>query len=319
MTSCLKKTLGVGTLIFFVGCSTDSALFVEKEDSNLQPNSKLDCWNPGLDPDDPDYFEPIHDPDCYNPDIPYPDDDGFSNDGENNQNGNPDPGHNDNSGDENSDPGHPDDQFVKQPIDDDFDDRWLDTHCSTGTALPSHLALSSAAKDIDLLKIRRPHLVEEALNLTAQDVRGPLLVQKAERVLYAIDLRGGTSIRANHIDLIEHNRGPVKLSALSVEQLTDLRGPLKVTAHNIGNIYDNRGPLCISAHSVDRLENNRGPVRLFGQTKDGQRARIEVIENTRGPIFLDNIDVGRIENARGPIFIRNGSVDERIDHKGPVR
>ncbi len=324
MTRSLKLILGsLGVSFFLIGCSDID--FVPAEGLSSQGN-KANCWYPQLDPDDPDYFEPIHDPDCYDPMVPFPDPDadpdapapGDDMNNDNNMNDGNDNGMNDDNNMNNGNDNNMNDgDLVKQPVPDNSGDAWLDTHCSKGGGMIAPLQISANASDVNLSSQRGRTLVSEARNLSAENMRGPLLVQKADRVTHLLDLRGGTAVFANHIDLVEFNRGPVDLSAQSVGSLMNLRGPLRVNAGKIDTIYDNRGPLCVSTHRLAEIDNSNGPIRIFGVSQNGERAKIDVIRNTRGPIFIYNADVGRIENANGPVFVHEGSVGETINRRGP--
>ncbi len=163
---------------------------------------------------------------------------------------------------------------------------WLKARCFRRGSASDISALSPEAPVLDLLGLRGFHIFREARRLSAENIRGVLLVGLAAEVDYVVDLRGKLHLNAQRVDLVEKTRGPV----------------------------------CLSAQSVGSLENMRGPIKILGSAAAGERTRVETITNTRGLLILDQVDVGRLENHRGVIVLKGDSVIESLsDHRGWVR
>jgi hypothetical protein len=191
------------------------------------------------------------------------------------------------------------------------DNRWQERNCRVEKA--EQVAVGADAEDVAVVGARGRLKLYQSKNLIISDSRGFFDGGKSLSARVT-DFDGRLTIVTNILNSLSQVKGPVRVTALGAGQLTDLKGPLHASLDQAQAITGHRGPICLITTSMNEIIDSKGPIAIFG----GTGAELQLIKDSEGSLYLENVNLGRLENHVGPIFLKNSKVFEFVNSTGRV-
>lgn len=157
-----------------------------------------------------------------------------------------------------------------------------------------------------------------SVDISINDFRGILRIDRAERVREFNNVRGIVQLTARNVERINDVRSLMLINAVNLGAINGedrYGGALGVVARTVGDIKNVRGLSCISAESVGTISNIRGGTRILGPKEGGT---VESIEDIRGITWVRNMHISHIKNVRGLVVLVDSSADEISNIRGHV-
>lgn len=152
-------------------------------------------------------------------------------------------------------------------------------------------------------------------SLIVTNLRGNLLVNHAAN-MSTTNIRGNILFSANEVGRISNTRGEIEGAANYVGSVLNTRGNITLTSVQLDRILNTRGSACLHTQNLDSITNIRGSVDVFRLTEGP--GSIQTIQNMRGNLHIDGLNVLNIRNFRGNLIVENAIIENLQNFRGNI-